>query len=271
MSLPAPATAPAAFSLELAGLRVALWVEGSELAAKLPARYGAFLAPGEAAPAAFGIRCSANPTPSHGPWPYLREEFPGGFRLHSAAFRAAVHLPTRQAALSGSAETSPLDVLLRHLLPGILPCGVVLHAAGFLTPWGAFAALGASGAGKSTLAAILAEYACCDELVAVSLAETPSLHALPYWKARPGNGPLRALFLLDKAPVAEAVPLPHPAAALAEHVLWPTYDATAMARAFACFTQLLAQVPVFLLRFPPHRGVLGAILQALEKRAGRLP
>lgn len=217
---------------------------------------------------AASFSCSDPPTG------YTRKPSPHGFVIESGVFRAEVDLTQRVACIRGSAFPAALQVLLRNLLPWLVSPGLVLHAALLRLEEALVACCGPSGAGKSTLARLAGHRALCDELALASPTKhgTARAFALPFWRARPGEGSLRAIVLLAHAAEHRLTPVPpsQAARALAAHVLWPTYSRPAMLKGFRSLAELVQQVPVLEFGFRPESSASDYLVKALppERKKG---
>ncbi len=195
--------------------------------------------------------------------PYLEavhcEPAPGGYRVRTETSRCEIDLRSRRANLRGPSAMYPLDNLLRHLLPLLWEEGLILHSALVTNGNGrGFLCCGPSGAGKSTLAKLSLGRALSDELAAVRLEERRAIAvALPFWDARPGRAPLRAILHVGHGPIhrLERVLPEESLRRLASQVLWPVWDEPAMARSFAHLTEIAETAPAFDLRFAPREDV----------------
>ncbi len=192
-------------------------------------------------------------------------ERPGGFALRAATFGADVDLDRRWAVLRSPGAAYPLDALLRHLLPALVPDGLVLHGAGLVADGRGVACCGPSGAGKTTLAGLLPAWAVCDELVALRRAQgRPRLFALPFWKARPAEADLVAVHVLRHGPqhARRRLGLAEALRALVRHTLWPVHAPDASHSALEVAASLAEAVPVWDLAFAPRADVAPFVLEA---------
>ena len=187
------------------------------------------------------------------------------FSRATAGFDAWLDADAHLAALPAEAGIGELENLLRFLLPRLLGDSLAFHAAVLTDGTRGFLCVGECGAGKTTLAGLLPEQALCDEIgVARREAGGFAVHSTPYWTGRSGHAPLAAVMLLRHGPAHQARRIA-PATAtgrLAHHLLWPSDDPTAMARAFGLLAELTATVPVFDLAFRPTADVWGTIVAA---------
>lgn len=197
-------------------------------------------------------------------------ERPWGFVLRGPGIRALVNL---RKGCGWVASRHPLatDVVLRRALPYLLAPGVVLHGACLLFPWGALGACGPSGAGKSTLAALAGERALCDELFAVVSEDggRVSAYSLPFWIARSGSGPLRAVLHLRHGAKPSLERL-SPAEAFRQLLAQSTLPSADRGKALAVlqFLSVLARaVPQFQFVFPPTSEAV-AFLEAFFAKEG---
>jgi hypothetical protein len=188
-----------------------------------------------------------------------------GYRVRTDTSDGEVDLSARRALLRGPSAMYPLDNLLRYLLP-LLWEGLIAHAA--LVEDGAgrgFLACGPSGAGKSTIARLARSRACSDELTAVrSSGRQLESVALPFWNARPGSFPLRAVLHLRHADghrLARISP-EESLRRLASQTLWPVWSEKAMNRVFGCLADLSTRVPAYELSFAPEDDVWSFVDEA---------
>jgi hypothetical protein len=183
---------------------------------------------------------------------------PRGYRIETSTSSCEIDMVSRQATLRGPSAMYPLDNLLRHLLPLLVEDGLIVHSA--LVECGASGLLasGPSGAGKSTLACLARGRALSDELAVVKMnGRAASAIALPFWNARRGRTPLRAILHLSHARSHRLERIGSGAAMrrLASQVLWPVWDERAIARSFSSLTDIAEAVPAFDLGFAPTEDV----------------
>lgn len=197
---------------------------------------------------------------------------PWGFALRGPGLRASVNL---RKGCGWVASSHPLaaDVVLRLALPYLLAPGVMLHGACLLFPWGALGACGPSGAGKSTLTALAGERALCDELFAVVPEERngPTAHSLPYWVARSGSGPLRAVLHLRhgaKPSLERLAPAEAFRQLLAQATL-PAADRGKVLPVLRFLGVLVGAVPQFQFVFPPTSEAVAFLEAFFADGAGR--
>jgi len=187
---------------------------------------------------------------------------PHGFTLETQTTFCDVDLIRRRALLSGPRALYPLDNLLRHLLPEVVPDALIVHGAALSDGVRGFVASGPSGSGKSTLAALVQDRALCDELTAVRInGSGPELVSLPFWKARPGTRPLNAIFLLRHGQCHELRRLSPSEAVrrLARQVSWPVLRPDSVRRCFERLGRIAEEVPVWDLAFRPTPDVWNLI------------
>jgi hypothetical protein len=253
--------------LDLGGLGVALagpvaWLD------RTSTRLAAFLA---ARPPDLVIHWQAGPGPRPLPLhPAVAVAFPlaqtagDAVDLRWAALHARVDLGARRVECRGETTDEALDAVLKHVLPLALGDGLVLHASAVGGAEGVYAFSGPSGAGKSTIAALFPERTLADELIAVRVrGRDVTAHALPWERGLGGSGRLRALFLLAHAAEHTAARI-DPVQAVRElsgQVLWPTYHAPSLARAFSTLAHLVGLVPVARLAFAPLPDVWSVVAE----------
>jgi hypothetical protein len=188
-----------------------------------------------------------------------------GYRVRTETCDGEIDFSARRALLRGPSAMYPLDNLLRYLLP-LLWEGLIAHAA--LVEDGAgrgFLACGPSGAGKSTIARLARSRACSDELTAVrSSGRQLESIALPFWNARPGSFPLRAVLHLQHGDRhrLEGIPSEESLRRLASQTLWPVWSEKAMNRVFGCLADLSTRIPAYELSFAPEDDVWSFVDEA---------
>jgi len=187
-----------------------------------------------------------------------------GDRLDIAGpgYSVTADLAAGEVEISGPRHTYPVDAALRQILPLMLRDGVVLHTALVSDGRRTWACSGPSGAGKTTIAALLGERALCDELAVVRVSEDGiEGRSLPYWKARPGQGPLAGIHLLRHGAAHRRTRLAPGAAAqrLLAQVAWPTTSPAALARTLELVATITERVPVWELEFAPRADVAAAV------------
>ena len=168
---------------------------------------------------------------------------------------------SREAApvpVPARADAGHVDGLVRTRLPELAAPSLLVHGTLLTDGERTYLCCGPSGAGKSTLAALLGHRALCDELALVRPSGgTFEGVALPYWKARPGSGPLAGVFLLEHAPEHRRRRLA-PGEAVRElhrHVYWPTGSPAAMEAALGTLAALVPAVALWRLGFRKDPGV----------------
>jgi hypothetical protein len=248
-------------TLELAGVGVSLCTQDPAWLPALAERYRGFLTRTKAT---FAIELITDPAAGKGEPPpnatrgWAREDGDEAFAVAVPGVEVGADLRLGHGWVRSTPGSAGIDVLLRHLLPGLVRDGLVLHGAGIADGGGGWACCGASGTGKSTLAALFPERALCDELVAVRCtAGGFVLESLPFWRARPCSLPLRGICCLRQAPAHGRTRLDPGTAArrLARIGLWPSYSRRAMLRTFAAFARLVDRCPVYDLAFAPRSDV----------------
>ena len=175
-----------------------------------------------------------------------------------AATPAPVSYGAEGVVLGGAATGEHLDALLTTLLPERLAPALLVHGTLLTDGRVTYLCCGVSGAGKSTLAALLPERALCDELTVVRPAGGGfEAVALPFWRSRPGSGPLAAILVLEHAPEHRRTALAPAEAAreLRRHICWPTDDPASLERCFSTLAGVAARVPVARLGFRPDPSV----------------
>jgi hypothetical protein len=193
---------------------------------------------------------------------------PDGFEFESRAFSFRVDLDRGAAEIEGPRALYPLDALIRHVLPMLLENGVLLHGGAAVGDGIGTVFCGASGAGKTTLAELLGERALCDEMAGIVLsASGPQLRSTPYWRSRPGEAPLRALFLLRHGDRHRRERLSESDAlrGLANHILWPVHLAAPCERCFSVLAEIVARVPVYAFRFTRTADVWEVMTEGFER------
>jgi hypothetical protein len=182
-----------------------------------------------------------------------------GYQVRTKTSEGEIDLSARTAMLRGPSAMYPLDNLLRHLLP-LLWEGLIAHSALVEDGEGSgFLACGPSGAGKSTIARLARSRAFSDELTALRIREgRPESVALPFWNARPGSFPLRAVLHLRHARARHRLVRISPEESLrllAPQTLWPVWSEQAMSRVFVCLADLATRVAAYELSFAPSEDV----------------
>jgi hypothetical protein len=152
--------------------------------------------------------------------------------------------------------------------------GLVFHAAGVDDNGRGLVFIGHSGAGKSTQAGIWCAapgvVAMNDDRIAVRVrGDAATCYGTPWGGtaniARNHSAPLRALIILEQAPVNELQPLTPAVAAplLIARAFLPYWDAVLLQRAFATLDTLLKHTPVYRLRCRPESAVISLVRAAL--------
>lgn len=234
-------TAPAPVTVRLAGVGLEVHSPSGPWLDRIAQRYRGFCDRG---PGEIAVEYTVGEAPPRPPaW------------LAWTGFSAELDRTGGRVRCTGPAVVSHFDLLLQRLLPLILDDGLVLHGAALADGDRGWACIGPSGAGKSTLAALFPERSLCDELLAVRIGRHgATLHALPFWTARPGTARLEAVGLIEHGSRAVRVPLPpHEAVRrLTRQAIWPVPRSAGTVEALL---RLVATVPVFALPFRPHRDV----------------
>ncbi len=107
-------------------------------------------------------------------------------------------------------------------------------------------------------AQLLAERACCDELLLLRRRDDVwQAAALPFWHGRPWGGRLAGVHLLQHGDAHRLRRLERgeKVRRLAPEIVWPSFSAVHAARALELFDRLLAEVPVAELSFLPRADV----------------
>ena len=187
------------------------------------------------------------------------------FTISASTFFSQIDLGRNYATLSAPAALYPIDTLLQHVLPLLAAPGLIIHAAALSDGERGWLASGPSGAGKSTLAALLHEYALCDELALLNYdCDTNELqiHGLPLWRARPGSAALRGIYMLrhglhhQRRRLAAGDALQR----LAREVHWPSLDKLKWQTAFATLAEVVNHIPIWELTFAPRADVWSFIV-----------
>jgi hypothetical protein len=136
--------------------------------------------------------------------PIAVESSGSGISIRAGGFFAQLRPTSRQGELSGRA-LGAADACLLSILAHEDPWTLPLHASAVQWEDGAVDVFcGPSESGKSTLARELGrdERALCDEIVVLRLeGGRVIVHSTPFWRGRPGQGPLRGLYLLGRGPL----------------------------------------------------------------------
>lgn len=206
-------------------------------------------------------------------------------RFDRTARRAVVTVPRpkKEGRRAGAEIDNPLaypldQILTMYHLAGRR--GLIVHAAGIALNGRTLLFAGCSGAGKSTLARLFASFGTgeplSDERMIVRVPD-PGRGFAAYgtpWAgteliARPGGGPLAALFFLKHGTRNRVVPLA-PREAL-DRLLpacsIPWYDGEVMAPIVATCKEIVARTPVFRYEFKPDRSAPAALLKFAAARS----
>ena len=198
-------------------------------------------------------------------------------RLTAGFERGTIYVDRRSAYAEGVYPLEyPLDELLWIHMLGARR-GACLHACGVVDVDGAgYLFVGQSGAGKSTTArlwtatrpiSILSD----DRVIVRADGDGFTLHGTPWHGdgpfARPGNAPLRAIFLLAQAPRTELLALP-PARAVGRLLaasFLPFHDAQLVANAAELLSAAVLHIPCFELRFTPDASAVEIVAQGRSR------
>lgn len=255
-------------ALKLAGVGLTLRASDPAWLPPIHERYGSFIT---AAESTFTIDLTTDSAAAGSRPPrkvksgWTREDGDEAFTVALPGVTVGANLRRGHGWVLSAPGSTGLDVLLRHLLPGLVLDGLVLHGAGIVDGDAGWVCCGASGTGKSTLASLFPERAVCDELVAIHCtADGFVLDSLPFWRARPAALPLRGICCLRQAPAHQRTRLAPGMATrrLARIGPWPSYSTAGMLRTFAALTRLAERCPVYDLAFAPTRDVWGALTGA---------
>lgn len=261
--MPTLIPAPNSFALELGGLRVAFESASTLWSDTLLPRYGAFrsdlqprfrirleVSGGERVAAVLAPRLLAES---------VEIALAGDeLAIRSPSVRGAVDLARGEGWLQAPLHRHGVDLLLRALLAATQTDALLMHAALIEDGGRSFAVAGPSGAGKSTLARLLADRACCDELLLVRRSgDGWQASALPFWHGRPGGGRLAGVHLLQHGDAHRLRRLERgeKTRRLAPEIVWPSFSPAHSEQALALFDRLLAEVPVSELSFLPRADV----------------
>lgn len=300
---PVPATTPAALELTVAGVCLAFEAHGGLAVAPPAFQYPAF----RGGPARRRIPVRVRAAPMHIGAPDMDTAFDTGdaWRLLAAGPRRRLEMSDRARAGRGlwqvdwtqpltraEARVDPALVdggVIRHLaqypLDQVLLTesllddgGVLLHAAGGLTPAGGLLLAGVSGAGKSTVTRALHgragfRFFSDDRLFARRTPTEFEIHGTPWagdaGVAVPLHAPLAGICLLRQAGHVALEPL-RPATAL-ERLLplatLPWYDRERVGAALELCAALVTAVPCFDLAFTRDGAALAAVLSDLPDAA----
>ncbi|MBI4577965.1 MAG: hypothetical protein HY722_17015, partial [Planctomycetes bacterium] len=255
-------------TLEVAGTFVALLVEDGELDRELARRLGGFARSGPSGRPDLALEVVLDPTlgePGRGGLAWGREEG-GSLRVEGEGLEARIDLEAGRGrahlgAASGRAVAlgDVTENLLRGLVARLLwdRGRVLLHAAALVGPDGYSRVLVApSGGGKSTAARVAAGAGwpnLGDDLVAIGPeADGVRVHATPFSggerPAGPRVAPVAGLYLLEKAPAPERLPVDLAQAVAALVAATPFVEVSAADRVLAFHEGLVRRLPVARLR-----------------------
>lgn len=198
--------------IDIAGLPIAVTVRGTDAAARLQERYGAFLAASgvpvfdleltvdaERHPA----RC--HPTFVDNPAQRAEGDLAAAY-LAGDGFEGEFDWKRGHAQATIPDSLAHIDLFLRVALGVALLRGgdTLLHAAGAVRDQFGVVFSGPSGAGKSTIAGLCAQTGVpvlADEMLVVRrLGSGTRVFGTPFWNGRPQSAPLGALFFLAHGP-----------------------------------------------------------------------
>ena len=202
---------PTSFTLQIAGLRVAVDCHHRKLASVLRERYRDFLAPENLLP---DLRADIRwiGTARENALLEIDLRFEGGvLRFAAAGYTGMVDsaLGSGELTLSSKQPVEEIDYYLRavYALLAHSAGGVLLHAAGIARDGGVYLFLGPSGVGKTTLCRVsqpLATVLNDDLILLLPRGGTWQAYGTPFWnptqvRPHPESAPLRATFKLVKS------------------------------------------------------------------------
>ncbi len=262
--------------LDISGYRIAIAGADPSLTARLRERYGPFLEPASAdpaadpAPPAFTLGVRVDPArrvpgqhPEHVDNPAVAAEGTlDRVTLRGEGFEGELDWRAGAGQAVVPDSLTHVDLFVRVALGvGLLrEGGTLLHAAGVVRDRFGIAFSGPSGAGKST-AARLSQGAGLDVLADEMLVFRRAgfgarFHGTPFWNGAPASAPCGAILFLEQAGEHRVASLP-PARALPRLLAagGAPLDLPAVQEAFfAACGELLRRVPAYVLRFAKDAG-----------------
>lgn len=166
-------------------------------------RYGAFLAPRSALPAASTIvfDLAGQPGASWTGEPMQLARTGDEIELRSEGFHATIAADGARASVSAPLAERSVDGVLRYILAQRLleSRALLLHASAVVIGAGAWLFIGPSGAGKTTLASSLCGAILGDEAIALRRDGAHLVaHATPYWRSEQARAQVAGIFFIGR-------------------------------------------------------------------------